>query len=71
MDKTIDINSLRKTFEELGCISEKVIDEYFSMEIPALVDYKSIKQQLDKLEQCETIGYAEPCLAAQHRTDKK
>jgi hypothetical protein len=37
------------------------------MEIPALVDYRLIKQKLDELEQNEIIGYAEPCLADQHR----
>lgn len=69
MDKSKDINSIRKTFEELGCVSEKINDGYFSMEIPALVDYKFIKQRLDDLEQNEVIGYAEPCLADQHRTN--
>ncbi|MDY3538155.1 DUF4265 domain-containing protein [Riemerella anatipestifer] len=68
IDKSIDINAIRKTFEELGCISEKVNDGYFSMEIPALIDYKFIKQKLDDLEQNEVIGYAESCLADQHRT---
>lgn len=68
MDKLKDINTIRKTFEELGCVSEKVNDGYFSMEIPALIDYKFIKQKLDDLEQNEIIGYAEPCLADQHRT---
>src|SRR5690606_37695798 len=68
MDKSKGINSIRKIFEELGCVSEKVNDGYFSMEIPALVDYKFIKQKLDDLEQSEIIGYAEPCLADQHRT---
>jgi hypothetical protein len=68
MDKSTDINSIRKTFEGLGCVSEKVNEGYFSMEIPALVDYKFIKQKLDDLEQNEIIGYAEPCLADQHRT---
>lgn len=69
MDKSKDINSIRKTFEGLGCVSEKVNEGYFSMEIPALVDYKFIKQKLDDLEQNEIIGYAEPCLSDQHRTD--
>jgi len=69
MDKLKDINSIRKIFEDLGCISEKVNDGYFSMEIPAIVDYKLIKQKLDQLEQLEIIGYAEPCLADQHRTN--
>lgn len=67
MDKSKDINSIRKKFDELGCVFEKVNDGYFSMEIPALVDYKFIKHNLDDLEQKEIIGYAEPCLADQHR----
>jgi hypothetical protein len=67
IDKLKDINSIRKTFEKLGCDSEKVNVGYFSMEIPALVDYRLIKQKLDELEQNEIIGYAEPCLADQHR----
>ncbi|MEA4917295.1 DUF4265 domain-containing protein [Proteiniphilum sp.] len=67
MDKTKDINSIRKMFEELGCVSEKVNDGYFSMEVPALVDYKFIKQKLDELEKKEIIGYAEPCLSDQHK----
>jgi len=67
IDKSKDINSIRKMFEELGCVSEKVNDGYFSMEIPALIDYKFIKGKLDNLEQNDIIGYAEPCLADQHR----
>ena len=69
IDKSKDINTIRKTFEQLGCVSEKVNDGYFSMEIPASIDYKFIKQKLDDLEQNEIIGYAEPCLAEQHTTN--
>lgn len=69
MDKSKDINSIREIFEELGCVTEKVNDGYFSMEVPALVDYKIIKQKLDNLELNEIIYYAEPCLADQHRTN--
>ena len=67
MDKSIDINQIRDAFKELGCVSEKVNEGYFSMEIPATVDYKNIKKKLDELENQETIGYAEPCLADGHR----
>ena len=67
MDKTKDINQIRDLFKELGCVSEKVNDGYFSMEIPSSVDYKKIKQKLDELERQETIGYAEPCLSDGHR----
>ena len=67
MDKTKDINQIRDTFKEFGCVSEKVNEGYFSMEVPSTVDYKNIKEKLDELEMQETIGYAEPCLADGHR----
>lgn len=67
MDETEDINLIRDSFQELGCLSEKVNDSYFSMEIPAEVNYKPIKQKLDDLEQKEIIYYAEPCLSDRHQ----
>jgi len=67
MDKSKDINQIRDHFKELGCVSEKVDEGYFSMEIPSTVDYKNIKKKLDELEMLETIGYGEPCLAVGHR----
>lgn len=66
MDKTKNVNQLRKKFKELGCVSEKANDSYFSMEIPSQVDYKPIKQKLDDLELKGIIGYAEPCLSDKH-----
>ncbi len=67
MDKSKDINKIRDLFKELGCVSEKVNEGYFSMEVPSTVDYKNIKKKLDELEMQTTIGYAEPCLADGHR----
>lgn len=67
MEESFDINTIREVFHELGCISEKVNDSYFSMEIPFSLDYKEIKEKLDELEAKEIIGYAEPCLADAHR----
>lgn len=67
MNKTKDIDSIRDIFHDLGCSSEKLNDGYFSMEVPASVEYKPIKKLLDELEAAETIGYAEPCLADGHR----
>ncbi|WP_037576747.1 DUF4265 domain-containing protein [Sporocytophaga myxococcoides] len=67
MDKFTDINTIRDMFRELGCVSEKVNEGYFSMEIPFSVDYKNIKQKLDEMETKEIIVYAEPCLADGHR----
>ncbi len=67
MDKSKDINQIRDLFKEFGCVSEKINEGYFSMEIPSAVDYKNIKKKLDELETQETIGYAEPCLANGHK----
>ncbi|MEA5428837.1 DUF4265 domain-containing protein [Arcicella lustrica] len=67
MDKSQDINQIRDIFNELGCVSEKVNEGYFTMEVPSTVDYKNIKKKLDELEMQETIGYAEPCLADGHQ----
>jgi hypothetical protein len=67
MDKSKDLNQIRNIFKELGCVSERFNNEYFSMEIPSTLDYKNIKKKLNELETKETIGYAEPCLADGHR----
>lgn len=67
MDKSKDINSIRETFEKLGCVSEKVNEGYFSMEVPVMVDFKPVKLKLDEMEANEIIGYAEPCLSNDHR----
>ena len=67
MDKTYEINSIRDIFKDLGCLSERVNDAYFSMEVLAEKDYQPIKQKLKELQEKGIIRYAEPCLADNHR----
>lgn len=67
MDKSADIRSIREEFKKLGCVSEQLNDRYFSMEIPAAVDYRPIKRKLNELQKQNIIDYAEPCLADGHR----
>ena len=67
VDKSKDLDQIRDVFSELGCVSEKLNEIYFSMEIPSTVYYKKIKKKLDELESKKIIGYAEPCLADGHR----
>lgn len=67
MDTTKDINTIRDIFKELGCLSEKLNDRYFAMEILAKNDYSPIKQKLKELEENGVISYAEPCLSAKHQ----
>jgi hypothetical protein len=42
MGNTCGINNIRDIFKNLGCISERANDTYFSMEILADKDYKPI-----------------------------
>ena len=67
MDKTIDINNIRDIFKGMGCLSERVNDAYFSMEVLVDKNYNPIKQKLTDLEEQGIIGYAEPCLSDNHR----
>ena len=69
MDKTIETNTIRDIFYKLGCESEKANEGYFSMEIPADLNYKLIKKELDRLESTEIIGYAEPTISEKHRAE--
>lgn len=69
MDKTVETNTIRDIFFKLGCESEKANEGYFSMEIPANLDYKPIKKELDRMENSEIIGYAEPTISDKHRTE--
>jgi len=67
IDTKTDINNIRDIFSKMGCISEKLNDGYFSMEIPFDKDYTLIRQKLMELEDKEIIGYAEPCLSDKHQ----
>jgi len=67
MDEKTDINSVRDVFKTLGCVSERVDDNYFAMEVPASISYDSIKYRLEELEKNGIIGYAESCLSNLHR----
>lgn len=69
MDAKTEVNKIRDSFLNKGCQSEKVNEKYFSMEIPYVLNYKQIKEELDKLETQEIIGYAEPCLSDKHKKD--
>ena len=69
MDKARDINDIRAIFNEFGCISERVNEGYFSMEISFDKDYTSIKRKLIDLENEGVIDYSEPSLSDKHRKE--
>lgn len=69
IDNSKQINAIRQIFIEMGCLTERFIDHYFSMEIPSNLSYTHIKSKLNELEQQEIIAYAEPCLADGHRDE--
>ncbi len=61
-----DVNNIRDIFKNLGCLSERASDVYFSMEVLADKDYKPIKEKLSEFESKGIIGYSEPCLSENH-----
>ena len=67
MDKALEINDVRNLFESLGCISEKLNDSYFAMDIPANIQYKPVKEKLENLKDERLIDYEESCLSDEHR----
>jgi hypothetical protein len=66
-DESRDLEEIRETFSKLRCISEKVNDTFFVLDVPDDVNYEIIKAELDELEADEIIEYAEPSLSEQHR----
>ena len=70
LNKAENIETIRDIFKVMGCVSEKVSEGYFAMDIPAKRDYKPIKQKLAELENDETIGFAEPWLTEKHRNEQ-
>jgi hypothetical protein len=67
MNESFDINKIRDIFKELGCPSERLNHRYFSMEIPASINYITIKDKLDELFNNEILDYAEACLSDGHK----
>lgn len=66
-DNLPEINTLRKTFEELGCPSEKLHDKYFAMDVPANIDYNIVRAVLKELGDKEILSYCESCLSDEHQ----
>ncbi|MFT2009696.1 DUF4265 domain-containing protein [Pontibacter sp. 13R65] len=66
-DDNTPIEDIRNKFAPYGCVTEKLNEHYFAMEIPATADYSPIKDLLDELEEQEIIEYAEPSLSEMHR----
>ncbi|HTE25815.1 DUF4265 domain-containing protein [Flavitalea sp.] len=66
MNAATDINTIRDGFSELGCMSEKLNDRYFAMEVPSKLDYQPVKQRLIELQESEVLDYAESCLSSNH-----
>lgn len=63
---SVPIDEIRRNFIQLGCRSERANEKYFSMEVPAQVDYKPVKEKLAEMFKAGLIDYAEPCLSEFH-----
>lgn len=67
VDESKDLEEIRNAFSNLRCVSEKVNETFFVMDVPDDVNYETIKEELDKLEADDVIEYAEPSLSEHHR----
>lgn len=70
LNENIDVMELRKEFENLGCESEGMVNNYFVMEVPFNVRYSSIFKKLSELSEDEKIGFAEPNISQKHSSEK-
>lgn len=69
VDSSSNIETIRAQFKELKCVSEKLNEQYFAMEVVESIDYLTIRNELDTLKMESTIDYAEPCLSDKHKKD--
>ncbi len=67
VDDDTDIDTVRKTFFEMDCLSEALSNRYFAMEVKAETNYLHIKDKLKALKAQKLINYAEPCLSEKHQ----
>lgn len=70
LSENIDVMELRKEFENLGCKSEGIGNNYFVMEVPFNVSYSIIFKKLSELSEDEKIGFAEPNISQKHSSEK-
>ena len=66
-DADIDIDDIRYQFHELGCLSEALSDNYFSMEVRADANYLLIRNHLNKLKSEGILDFTEPYLSEKHQ----
>jgi len=67
LDNEYEINTVRKIFDDMGCASEKLNQNYFALQVPVNIDYIPIKRRLDELEKEGILDYAESCLSEKHQ----
>jgi len=65
-DKNIPTNEIRDIFIALGCITEKMREGYFVLDVPAYLNYKPIREKLLALQEAGLLDFAEPCLSDEH-----
>ncbi|BAU55784.1 DUF4265 domain-containing protein [Mucilaginibacter gotjawali] len=62
-----DMDEILVTFKADGCVAEKLNDRYFTIAVPASVDYIPLKSKLDKLKREKVLDYAESSLSDKHQ----
>lgn len=66
MGDKMEINDLRKIFEDMGAETERLNKGYFALEIPAYLDYFPVRKKLVNMKNDNIIDFAETCLSDRH-----
>ena len=69
LEKGFDAAIIREKLKAINCLSEKLNETFFAVEIVKDVDYTLVRSLLNEYESQDIIEYAEPCLSEKHRTD--
>lgn len=67
INEAADINEIRDTFFDLGCLSDAISSHYFTMEVRVETNYLLIKNKLNELKSEGLIDYMEGCLSVAHQ----
>ena len=67
INEAADINEIRDTFFDLGCLTDAISRHYFTMEVRVETNYLLIKNKLNELKSEGLIDYMEGCLSVAHQ----
>ncbi len=65
--ENVSADELQETFYDLGCLSDAISNQFFTMEVKAETNYLIVKDKLNELKAGGMIDYTEGCLSVNHQ----